>query len=70
MKVYPAYYHTGFVDDGKDLLNTCESRVVAEAVIDYHKANRDKEIEFKGRATWWVQDRDVLTAIEWYERKQ
>ena len=49
-----AYYHTGFSCDPPELLDVCASVAVAESVLARHKATRDRGVEFRDKATWWV----------------
>ena len=60
--VYLAYYWTGFSDDGATVLDICDSRKTANAVIRDHKRTRDVTGEYGNRANWWVKRAPVRTA--------
>lgn len=60
-KVFLAYYHDGFTDNNPVLLAVCDSKAVAERVISTHKQKRDRSIEYKEDASWWIRCYEVLT---------
>ncbi len=62
--VFLAYYWTGFTDDSATVLEICDSRKTANAVLREHKRTRDTEAEFQNRANWWVRRERVRTANE------
>lgn len=60
--IFLAYYWTGFTDDQATLLDVCDSRRTANAVLREHKRTRDAAMEYDHRANWWVRRQAVRTA--------
>ena len=60
--VFLAYYWTGFSGDPSAVLEICDSRRTANAVIRAHKRDRDPTGEYGHRANWWVKRKAVCTA--------
>ena len=60
--VFLAYYWTGFTDDPATMLDVCDSRRTANAVLREHKRTRDAELEYGHRANWWVRQHAIRTA--------
>ena len=60
--VFLAYYWTGFSGDPAEVLEICDSRRTANAVIRAHKRDRDPTGEYGNRANWWVKRRAIRTA--------
>ena len=58
-KVFLAYYHDGFTDDYPKRLEVCSSKECAEKVIEEHKRTRDKDMEYKDDATWWIEELEI-----------
>ena len=61
--VHLAWYQTGFIDDSPHLLGACASDSIADAVIEAHKRNRDKDYEFRNAASWHKQELNVLYGV-------
>jgi len=60
--VFLAYYWTGFQDDSASLLDVCDSRRTANAVLREHKQGRDITLEYAHHANWWVKRQSVRSA--------
>ena len=60
--VFLAYYWTGFTDDPATMLDVCDSRRTANAVLREHKRTRNAELEYGHRANWWVKRQAIRTA--------
>jgi hypothetical protein len=54
IRVYLAYYHTGFTDDPPVLLDVFSSRDAANDFVESHKRARDRQGEYEDKAEWWV----------------
>ena len=57
--MYLAWYHNGFSDEGNTLLGVCRTSAVAAGVIKDHQDFGDRAWEFRGRASWWVEEREM-----------
>jgi hypothetical protein len=60
MKVYLAMYSTGFMDSQSEILAVCASYSRALNVIDTHMVTRDRTLEYRDRADWWVDEKEVV----------
>ena len=60
MTVYLAWYHNGFIDDYPKLLGVYASRALAEAGVQNHKAGRDRDEEYRDRASWNITEEVMI----------
>ena len=60
--VFLAWYHTGFTDDPAMLLEVCDTPATVLDAIREHQHGRNKNVEYKNKATWWQEERQVRTA--------
>ena len=68
--VYTAWYHNGFFDDPPELLGICCTERLADLLIEYHKKNRDTEMEFEDEAVWYKRKWTLIENEEDIKEKQ
>lgn len=58
--VWLAWYHDGFTDDPPELIGLYATEKLADGGMESHKATGDRTIEYKDRAKWWKEEKQIV----------